>query len=1045
MKLLHPEWRSRLDHWKRCLTEDFYEPLGEIAWEAYRTTEHIPHTKVNEREFVPVSEGFTWGNSWEYCWFRGKIVLPDSAEGKRIVMNLAPGNESTLFVNGKVFGTYRKKAIFPPVKDWEFYEDNLLSVCAKSGETFEILMETYAGHFIPEYIGPVLNQKQISDPMTEGARVTLGRSTYGIFNEDAYQLFIDVDTLDRIYGTLEETSLRAMQIGKGLREFTKIVDFEQSAEERIASYRQAREMLHPLFEAKNGSVMPTCYMVGESHLDLAWLWPLEETHRKTARTFAAQIRLLELYPDFKFFMSQPASYDMCRKYYPDLFEKIKEAVADGRWIPEGSLWVEPDLNLTGGEALIRQFVYGKRFYKEEFGTDSELVWVPDTFGYTAALPQIMKGCGSNYFMTTKLFWTQNDWDEFPYHYFHWEGIDGSRVTSLFTNFNLPYPDAIQGVWKKCGQPDMDSFLIPFGYGDGGGGPTRDHVEYALRQKDLQGAAPVVIKRPNEMFHHLDELGGPENTYVGELYFCAHRGTLTTQALIKKNNRKAELALREMEFWTGLAMQKGFGFEAQKAQNLWKDLLLHQFHDVLPGSSIERVNEETHKTISQVISQAEEMGENARKVLMAEKDSDAVSIFNSLSFARTELVDLPDVFEEGAQTADGTFIPVWHTGQKIHALVNLPSCGAVTLYPAANVKKESVTVNLKKEFALVSRLRKEGQEYILENSCIIAKVNGNGEVTSYIRKDSGREFVGGSLNRFRLYKDVPRDCDAWDIDCPYMEMECGSAENVMITPVSEGLEAVLKVTGTISHSTYTQYIRLQADSDILRFDTEMDWHEMHRLLKVDFTSNVYTENAINEIQFGYIERPTHRSRKHDRDRFEVCNHRYSALQDGAHGVALFNDCKYGISMNGSTLSLTLLRAAIQPQIRTDNGMNTFTYAFCGWNGSFAETAVPAKAYALNVPPCLTKGSLENFSILSADKSNILLDTLKPAEDLSGDLILRFYEAQKAPVTTLIESALLKGKKAYICDMLENIQEEIPVTDAQILLTFHAFEIKTVRIR
>jgi len=1038
-KLLHPEWRVRIDHWKRTLTEDFYEPIGVISWEAFRTMEHLLHTDVIHEDFQPVEEGFTWGNSWEYCWFKTTITLPEEAKGKRIVMNLAPNTESTLFVNGRTFGAYRKKADWPPVQSWEYYEDNVLTECAAGGEVFEVLMESYAGHFVPGHLGPVLSEDAIKDPLPEGARVTLGKSTFGIFNEEAYQLFMDVDTLDRIYSTLPETSLRALQIGKALKRFTRTVDFEQTPEKRLSAYRMAREELRPLFTAKNADIMPKCYAIGQSHLDLAWLWPFEETHRKTARTFASQIRLMEQYPDYKYLMTQPASYEMCRKYYPDLFERIKEMAARGQWIAEGALWVEPDLNLAGGEALIRQFLYGKRYYKEEFGVDSEIVLLPDTFGYTAALPQIMKNCGVKYFATQKILWTYNDWDPFPYHYFNWEGIDGSRVTSFFLTYETPFPNRINEIWDATSQPDIDSFLVAFGYGDGGGGATRDHVEYTLREKDLQGVVPTEIVAPNEMFHHLDELGGPENTYVGELYFCAHRGTLTTQALIKKNNRLAELSLRDMEFWISLALQKDFPYDLKKDQELWKELLLNQFHDILPGSSIERVNTDTHKAIENLIQSAVSITEKAQKALLSDPLSDAVTIFNSLSFERTELITLPERFKNGVQTAAGTPLAFEQTSDGVKTLITLPACGAISLYPAAFHSRSAI--DTMPSVTIISN----ADGFQMENDQILVRINQRGELTSYIRKDSGREFAGGTMNAFRLYKDVPRDCDAWDIESHYTETPCPGADNIIVTKVCEGLEAVLKVTGSISNSTYTQYIRLHAGSDIIRFETAFDWRELHKLLKVDFTSNVYTENAINEIQFGYIERPTHKSRKHDKDRFEVCNHRYSALQDGAHGVALMNDCKYGISMDGSTLSLTLLRAAVQPQVRTDNGLNTFTYAFSGWNGCFADSTVTQDAYALNVPPRMTDGSLKTFRALSIEQDNVLLETLKPAEDGSGDLILRFYETKKAPVTATIHSTFAVGRKAYLCDMLENILEEIPIENDTITLTFHSFEIKTVRLK
>lgn len=1040
MKVMHSEWRDRIKHWMRTLKDDFYEPLGEISWEAFETMEQLSPGEVQEKPFTAVAPGFTWGHTWEYCWFRGKVTLPEEADGERIVLNLNPGGESCLFVNGKEFGTYRASWVDAP---HHFMEDNVLSACAKAGEQYDILMETYAGHHIPEApdggcaTGPVL-PGAYQDPLQEGARRVLGSCTYGIWNEEAYQLFMDVDTLSRLLTTLDESSLRAAKIAKALEQFTLIVDFEQPRNERIASYKQAREALRPVMEAKNGSTAPVFYAVGNAHLDLAWLWPMAETYRKTERTFAAQLRLIEEYPEYKFIQSQPASYEMCKKYYPELFAKIKEAVKGGQWIADGAMWVEPDTNMAGGEALIRQLVHGKRYYKEEFDVDSQILWLPDTFGYTAALPQILKGCGVNYLVTQKIFWSYNEGDQFPYHYFTWKGMDGSEIVSFLPTSYTYRTEPVEAnrIWKERTQvQDLDAFLMPYGYGDGGGGPARDHIEYALRQKDLEGSVKIKMAGPMEFFQDMEEKGGPVNTYVGELYFSAHRGTYTSQAMVKKNNRKSELALREMEFWSSLAKGRGMEYELAKADALWKELLLHQFHDILPGSSIARVYVEANKAHAALQAGAEEMKEKALAVLADGTEENTVTVWNSLSFDRKALVELPKEFADGAVTCDGEIIPVQETEGTVKALVTIPSCGAVslkaTVQDAGQKNVEGVTVT------------EEADGFTMKNSQITAKVNRMGEVVSFVLKESGREFAAEAMNRFHLYKDVPRLFDAWDIDSNYREQEIRGAEEVTVVKVSEGLEGVLKVTGKISGSSYTQYIRLAAEGRRMEFETEVDWKELHRLLKVSFPVTVYTENGINEMQFGYVERPAHRSRLYDKDRFEVCNHRYSALCDAAHGAAVLNDCKYGISMNENALELTLLRAAACPEMRADNQVHTFCYAFTAWEGGFADCDVVRQGYELNVKPHVTCGKTETFRAVTVEKSNVILDTMKPAEDGSDDLILRFYESKKAAVETDIFCAL-GAKKAYLCDMLENVKEEIPMENEKLHLPFGAFEIKTVRI-
>lgn len=686
MEVLSPEWKGRIEHWIRVLKEDFYEPLGEISWSAYRTMAQISPDEVIEKEFMPVATGFTWGHTWEYCWFKSRIELPEAAKGKRIVMNLNPEGESTLFVNGRAFGTYRASWVSCP---HHFYEDNVLTRCAEGGECFDILMETYAGHYFPcepgtAETGPVLTENRYKDSLEEGKRRKLGVCTYGIFQEDAYQLYIDADTLYQLLQILDPASLRTIKIAKALKKFTEVVDFEQDRSTRIKSYEKARELLKPVLEAQNGSTVAKMYAVGNAHIDLAWLWPLEETHRKVARTFAAQLRLMEEYPDYKYIQSQPAAYEMCREYYPELFERIKKAIRKGQWIAEGAMWVEPDTNITGGEALIRQIFYGKKYYKDVLEVESEVLWLPDTFGYSAALPQIIKGCGIKYLVTQKIFASYSNEERFPYHYFNWEGIDGTRIVSFLPTSYLyqTEPGQVNTVWKHRVQEDLDAFLLPYGYGDGGGGPARDYIEYAERLKNLEGSVSIKLAGPNEFFEDIEIMQGPpENTYVGELYFCAHRGTYTTQAKVKKNNRKCELALREMEFFSSLAVEKGMKYDYTEAERMWKTLLLHQFHDILPGSSIRKVYDETEMSLGEVIKEADEWKKKAMRTLLdSEGTATGITVFHSLCFERRAVVSLPEEFAHGAKTKEGTRIAVQKNAFGLRAMVSIPSCGGVTLYP-----------------------------------------------------------------------------------------------------------------------------------------------------------------------------------------------------------------------------------------------------------------------------------------------------------------------------------------------------------------------------
>ena len=1038
MGIMSSEWSGRLQHWMRTLKDDFYRPLGTISWEAFRTMEHLSPEEAMKGQFEPVEPGFTWGKTWEYCWFRGKVVLPAEAEGKRIVMDLRPDGESTLFVNGQEFGTYRASWVS---QKHHFIEDNTLSTEAEAGTEYEILMETYAGHYYPESpdggcaTGPVL-PGSYQDPLEEGKRRTLGVCTFGIWNEDAYQLWMDADTLKQVLDKLDPNSLRAAKIAEALEKFTLVVDFEQDEAGRIASYRAGREALKPALEAKNGSTAPVFYAIGNAHIDLAWLWPMAETHRKTERTFAAQLRLLEEYPEYKYIQSQPAAYEMCRKYYPELFQRIKKAVKDGKWIAEGAMWVEPDTNMASGEALIRQLLYGKKYYKEEFGVDSQMLWLPDTFGYTAALPQILNSCGVRYLVTQKIFWSYNEGEQFPYHYFYWEGMDGSKITSFLpTSYTYRTdPSELIGVWENRSQKrDLDAFLLPFGYGDGGGGPARDYLEYVKREKDLEGCPKVKQENPITFFKDMEAEGGPKHTYTGELYFSAHRGTYTSQAMVKQNNRRCELSMRELELWSTLAALKGKAYPAEAVERLWKEVLLHQFHDILPGSSIARVYQEAEKAFHAILDESHELTEKALQSLT--EGENGITVGNSLGFAYETVLELPESFAAGAKTKEGKEIPTEKIGDKVYGLAELPAYGMVSLVPAEEQTKVEDEVVL----------TQVGETYVLENRQVKAVVDGKGEVISFVLKTSGREFAAEPLNRFHLYKDVPRLFDAWDIDSNYKEQEITAAEDVKVSVLQAGsLRGVLKVTGRISNSSFVQYIRLDAESTRLEFETVIDWKELHRLLKVAFPVRVFAENGINEMQFGYVERPTRRSRTYDKDRFEVCNHRYSALCDGAHGAAVLNDCKYGISMNENALELTLLRAAAAPEMHADNREHHFTYAFTAWEGSFADSDVVRQGYELNVKPVVTDGTADAFSLFDVEKSNVILESVKLAEDGSGDLILRLYESRKAAVQTALSTSLPVAK-VWSCTMLEEKEEELMVENHRVSLDFRAFEIKTLRLK
>ena len=1034
MKYMHSEWTARISHWIDALKEDLYLPLGRIDLDAFFTMEHLSLEEAARGDFKPLAPGTKWGQKWEYCWMRGKVTLPQEAAGKRIVMDLQTGGESTVFVNGLSFGTRRAEWVSVP---HHYIVDNVLTESGVAGETYDLLIEAYAGHDFPEHkgyacaTGPVLpgSYENLNGP---GPRTALGNVTFGIWNEDAYQLYMDMETLRLLMDQVDPESLRADSIAEALEQATLLADFEQPLENRIESCKAAREALRPALQAVNGTTAPVFYAVGNAHLDLAWLWPMAETHRKTCRTFAQQLRLISQYPEYKYIQSQPAAYEMCREYYPELFDRIVQAAKKGQWIAEGAMWVEPDTNMTSGESLIRQVMHGKRYYKDVFGVDSVVLWLPDTFGYSAALPQILKGTGVKYLVTQKIFWSYNEGDRFPYHYFTWEGADGSKIdTFLPTNYTYRTdPKEICQTWKgRVQKRGLNAFLFPFGYGDGGGGPARDYIEFLQREKDLEGMPRVKMEGPVQFFEDMEAKGGPKNTYVGELYFSAHRGVYTSQAAIKKGNRKAELALREAEMWGAIASAQGFAYPLPRMDAAWKKLLLNQFHDILPGSSIARVYEDARRDHQWIIGEAEDVKNDALASLTT---GDGFSVFNSLSFPRMGLVKLPERFTNGAVTSNGEAVPVQGTADGLLGLVSVPPCGAVRLTPC----------DAKSEMKHTARVRLTETGAVIENDLVKAVLNSQGEVVSFIDQ-TGREYAAGPMNHLLAYKDVPRIFDAWDIDSNYIDQPVPLEEPAMLTiKETDGLRAVVHVSRKIMDSNWEQDIVLTASSARLDFVTAVDWQELHRLLKVEFPVNVTAAEGINEIQFGYMARPNHRSRLYDKDRFEVCNQRYSALCDQSHGAAVLNDCKYGVSMNGNALQLSLLRAAASPEMRADNGQHTFTYAFIGWQGSFLDSPVVREAYDLNVPLQTAEGGCVPFSAFSLDSDNVFIDTVKPAEDGSGDVILRLYEAKRGDTACGL-SVNLPVQSAWLCDMLENKRETLPLEAGRAALHFHPFEVKTIR--
>ncbi len=1014
---LSKEWLNRITHWNNALWQICYEPLGSLKLSGFVTRKQLSFDQAMSHAFHPMPVGSAWGAQWEYGWFKCDLALPEKAAGRRIVLYMNPAakppedGECLVWANGKIIGAY----------GWATQQISLTRN-GIPGASYAILAEAYAGHGpfgthdVPVMGGGPVRFGHPPFPEPGKTQVVVGESHFGIWREQVYQLALDFTTLFELRNRLDDTSLRVSEIDQGLKDVTLLIDLEQPEPEMLETINAARERLRPLLACVNGSTSPTFFAFGHAHIDAAWLWPWAETERKIARTVANQLSLMEEYPEYRFLQSQPQLYLMLKLRYPELYERFKAAMSAGKVIPDGAMWVEADTNITGGESLFRQILYAKQFFQEEFAQDIDVMWLPDVFGYSGALPQIMLKSGINSFTTSKITWTYHGGEPFPYNIFLWEGIDGSCIPShIYSDYNShTRPGSLLDRWETRLQKDgIRSMLLPFGWGDGGGGPTRDHLEFLARAHDLEGLPRVKLASPAEFFADLKKQGLPTERYVGELYFQAHRGTYTSQARTKLLNRRSEFALREAELWSTIAHTMGkYPYSCDDLKLAWRQVLQNQFHDILPGSSIHRVYDEVNAAYSQVIDQASKRIKTATAALLKSKARETLTVFNSLSWQREELIESP----------------------RGPALVTIPPCGWTTVQLANQKLKPAAR-------------RSPGvkvSESGLENELLKALFNERGELISLVDKETGIEMMAGAGNRFCLYKDIPARFDAWDVDSMTEKLLMATDEPVhMEMNASNPLQAKIKLTRKVHNSTLTQWISLRRKSRRIDFETTVDWKEKHKLLKVAFPVNIHANEAIHEIQFGNIRRPNHRSRQFDIDRFEVCQQKWTALAEEQRGVAILNDCKYGINVLGNSINLTLLKSALAPDPTADQGINQFTYAIYYWNGSFGDCDVIHEAYDLNNPVIVVPGSAGEASIFNIDAENIIIETVKLAENGSDDIILRLYESKRS-LTHCTLVTPLKIARAVVTDMLEKPQNELSVNHGKIDLEFLPFEIKTIRL-
>ena len=814
------------------------------------------------------------------------------------------------------------------------------------------------------------------------------------------------------------------------------------------------------------------FAIGHAHIDVAWLWPLDQTRQKTNRTFLNVLRLMDEHIGFRFTQSQPQLYEFIREENPALFKAITKRIKEGRWEPIGGMWVEADCNLSGGESLARQFLLGRTFFREQFGENAEtrVLWLPDVFGYAWNLPQLIKEANLDYFFTIKLGWSE--YNRLPYDTFWWQGLDGTRVLTHFSTTHEPgsemtstynakaTPQETLSTWTNFQQKDwgrpgtLPPLLMSFGYGDGGGGPTREMIENIREMREFPATPQVRFGSVREFFQKLEEdVGDRLPVWNGELYLEYHRGTYTTQARNKRANRVSEFLLHDAEFLGCVAdvLDPNYAYPHQDLENAWKLVCLNQFHDILPGSSIGEVYEESLEQYGEVERLGSQVIENALSVI-AESLKGDVLLVNPTSFSRddlafmhTESSDAPVLRREGdfevkIQEVEGGF---------------LLSAGGVPPYSVTTLKITSLRTEKAEERPQVS-----ATPLLLENRFLRVELNQAGDIIRIFDKENEREVLppGAVANQFQAFEDRPRTPDAWEIDIYYDDRVWHSEPPSSIEVIEDGpLRATIEIQRKILNSDISQRISIVRDSRRIDFDTKVTWREKHTLMKVAFPVNVLSPKATYEIQWGNVERPTHRNTSWDWARFETCAQKWVDLSQGDYGVSLLNDSKYGHDILGNVMRISLLRGSTYPDPEADQGEHQFVYSLLPHTGGWNERTIP-EAYALNDPLKIYDASKENvetnepqtgdgsgggsWSYVRIDSPNVVIETIKKAEDGRGHIVRMYESHRKRGSCTLHFGFPLQ--EVWRTNLLEENLERIATMEDATTIDIKPYQIITLRV-
>ncbi len=1041
-----------------------YKDINEVGTMGfYKTQGFLEPEAVRKKQFRRCKTGFQWERNKEKGE-KNRLGAGESGadltSGAELPADLSVGDsvwfnlDFSIPENMEGKPTYLKFAARPsgtPKMELEQRRPNLEALCYKNGEPWQAFDQGREELLLDKNA-----RAESFDLLVEAGTTTLWGGldvneftleACGIYTliQEVRELYLNVKLLNDLRKDIEEGKPRYDNILKSLNEARKVFPFQSDNSEELAEgARYALEKLEDVKESCSDLSDYSLETVGHAHIDTAWLWPWSETVRKTGRTFSNTLQLMEEYPELKFLQSQPHLYEFAKNRYPEVFSRIEEAVEEGKWDPTGAFWVECDVNISGGEAIARQYLMGKRYFRDEFDVDPKVTFIPDVFGYPPSLPSIAQAADCPYFFTQKLSW--NEINEFPHHAFIWEGIDGSELLSHFLPTNTysgraEVEETRKAVNSFSEKDELNEIPYLIGWGDGGGGVTREMLDKVETMNEIEALPDIEFSSLKDFFEELDEKDVDLPRWVGELYLELHRGTLTTQADTKKNNRKAELGLREAEIWaTTASIRKEMGYPRESLEKAWKITLFNQFHDILPGSSVREVYQDAERDYREVFKIVEEETDRALRDLTGEGDREVIRLRNSLSWWRDEVVVIDELEEKvnSLKDEDGNSYPVQEShldGEALVDVADLPPLGTKTFEPSS---KSSEPEN---EF--------EVSKKSFENSMLRLKFDGDGYLNSIFDKTEGREVLLEERkgNELRLYRDIPlrESKEAWDLDEDYYDV-WESLPEAETRILEEGpMRAVISQKRAFNDSEIVQYVIMYRDSRRVDFKTEVNWYEDNKLLKAHFPLDLQTDEATFETQFGHFSRPTHDNTSWDAAEFEVAQQKWLDLSEYGYGVSLLNDCKYGVSVDRTDVGLSLLRATPSPDPEADRGEHTFTYSLLPHQGSFQEAGVIEQSYQLNVPVGSEKLEMDHstYSLMEIEDPGVIVEGVKRAEDYEDRYLFRIYEAYGRRTKTAIKPGFSFGK-AFSVNLIEDIKEELEPTGDKLELEFDPFEIKSVLI-